>query len=205
MIILFIGPPASGKGTISRLLSSQLDLPLVSTSKLLREIPPDSSWYKPVRDAMDKGLLAPNDLVGKILEEEISNSRYENGYILDGWIRQLSDLEHFNPHPDKVIYLDLDKETSKKRVLGRRICKKEGHIYNLTSHPPKKPGICDFDGSPLMTRHDDNAEVFKKRYQEFLSKTVPTIKFYQKAGKLIKIDAYGRPEQVFARVLSSLK
>lgn len=205
MKILFIGPPASGKGTISRLLSKELNLPLVSTSKLLKEIPKDSPWFEPIRTAMDQGILAPNTVVGKILENEINHSRYEKGYILDGWIRQLSDLNQFDPHPDSVIYLYVDKETSRKRVLGRRVCQKEGHLYNLHSKPPKKEGICDIDGSPLVIRHDDNNEVFKQRYHEFVEKTLPAIEYFRKAGVLIEVEAEDKPQKVFSKVLSKLK
>jgi adenylate kinase len=205
MKILFIGPPASGKGTMSRMLSKELDLPLINTGELLREVPKDSIWYQPIHEAMDKGFLAPNSIVGGMLQEHTDDSRYEKGYILDGWVRQLSDLAHFDPQPDKVIYLKISKETSKERIIHRRVCEKNGHTFNLVSLPPQKNGICDFDGSKLIRRGDDNKDVFEKRYREFENKTLSVIEFYRKQGKVVEINGERTPEEVFTKILEELK
>ena len=205
MKILLIGPPASGKGTISRMLVKELKLPLINTGDLLREVDPQSIWYQPIHEAMDNGLLAPNKIVGGLLKEYIGDSRYENGYVLDGWVRQLSDLENFDPQADKVVYLDISRKTSEERINNRRICQAEGHTYNLISRPPVREGVCDIDGSKLIKREDDSPEVVEKRFEEFTNKTLPVIDYYQKQGKLIKINGEGTPKEVLNRVLSNLK
>lgn len=200
MKILLIGPPASGKGTLGKILSQEWNLPLINTGKLLREVSENSIWYQPVHDSMNNGLLAPNKIVGGLLKEYIEDSHYEKGYILDGWVRQLDDLESFDPQPDLVIFLNISEEVSKKRILNRRVCEKEGHVYNLISLPPKKEGICDIDGSKLIKREDDSLDVFEKRYEEFVSKTIPVVKYYKEKGKLIEINAEVTPSEVFKLV-----
>lgn len=205
MVIILIGPPASGKGTISRLLSQEFDLPLISVGKMLRDIPPDSIWYEPIKQAMDKGELASNRLLGGFLSEVVKDSHYERGYILDGWARQLSDLDHFDPDPDAVVFLNVSYKTSKDRILSRRVCERGDHTYNLISKPPKKEGVCDVDGSKLLVRDDDTEEVLEHRWEVFNNKTTKVIKHFRDLGKLVEVVAEGRPQSIFAETLEKLK
>ena len=204
MIIVLIGPPASGKGTIGKLLSEKLSLPLVNVGKMLREIPRESIWYDSINQAMDKGNLAPNSIVGGFLEEVVKDSRYENGYILDGWIRQMSDLEQFDPCPNYVVFIDASKEVSQERVLSRRVCEEKQHSYNLISNPPKKKGICDIDGSKLIRRDDDTAEVLEHRWREYEERTLPVVEYYRGKGLLKEVLSEGTPQEVFDRLTKVL-
>jgi len=200
MVILLIGPPASGKGTIGKMLSQYLGLSLVSLGKILREIPQDSLWHEPIRQAMDQGELASNSILGGFLTEIVKDSRYESGYVLDGWLRQMSDLEFFDPKPDLVLFLNVSFETSLERTLSRRICEQGGHTYNLISNPPQKEGICDVDGSRLVSRDDDTEEVLKHRWQIFTQRTVEVIEHYKAKGVVKEISAEGTPESIFKQV-----
>jgi len=204
MTTLLLGPPASGKGTIGRMISRELNLPLVSVGKLLREIPKSSIWHAPIQEAMDKGELAPNSILGGFLAEVTKDSRYENGYILDGWVRQLTDLSYFDPEPDFVILLNISLETSQKRVLSRRVCRKGSHTYNLISNPPKKEGICDIDGSELISRDDDNIEVLEHRWEVYKENTLEVIDHYRSLGKLKEISAEGTPKSIFISIMEEL-
>ncbi|MFC1722350.1 adenylate kinase family protein [Patescibacteria group bacterium] len=204
MKILLLGPPASGKGTIGSLLSSELNIPLINTGHLLRQVPKESIWYYPIREAMDKGLLAPDNMVAGLLKEVTSDSLYENGYLLDGWSRQLNDLKYFDPGFDIVVHLTIDKDTSWKRIKNRRICSLNGHSYDLLLKPPQKKDICDIDNSFLVKRKDDTKEIFNTRWRSHLVQTVPVIDYFKKLGNLIEVNANGNINEVFDEVINEI-
>ena len=204
MKILLIGPPASGKSIQGQKLSEELGLPIVNTGKLLREIPETSIWYQPVDEAIEMGSLAPNNIVGGLLDEVIADPKYEKGYILDGWMRQRSDLEQFDPLFDWVLYFKLSKGTSINRIVSRRVCEKNGHIYNLVFQPPKVANMCDIDGSRLVQREDDTPAVVEFRWKEFERLTLPMIEYFNSKGILIEINAEPMPDVIFAEALSKL-
>jgi adenylate kinase len=153
---------------------------------------------------MDKGDLASNTIVGGFLSETIKDSRYEKGYVLDGWARQLSDLDHFDPNPDHVLFLEVSFETSKQRTLSRRVCENGQHSYNLVSNPPMKEGVCDIDGSKLVKRDDDNLEVLENRWDIYKEKTLKVKEFFIKKGVLHVISAEHTPESIFEEVKREL-
>ncbi len=204
MKVLLLGPPAGGKGTIGRMLSKELDLPLISVGKMLREISQDSIWYTPIQEAMDKGDLASNSILGGFLTEVVKDSRYEKGYILDGWVRQLSDLDYFDPKPNVVLLLNISKETSQKRVLSRRVCKKGDHTYNIIYNPPQKEGICDVDGSNLVSRDDDTVAVLGHRWEIYTENTTKVIEYYKRLGCLKEVSAEELPQSIFKKALLEL-
>ena len=177
MKILLIGPPASGKSIQGQKLSEELGLPIVNTGKLLREIPETSIWYQPVDEAIEMGSLAPNNIVGGLLEEVIF---------------------------DWVLYFRLSKGTSIKRIVSRRVCEKNGHIYNLVFQPPKVANMCDIDGSRLIQREDDTPAVVEFRWKEFERLTLPMIEYFNSKGILIEINAEPMPDVIFAEALSKL-
>ena len=204
MKILLIGPPASGKGTIGSLLSERLKIPVISVGKLLRSIDPRSPYYEGIKKSMDRGDLAPNNIVGKILEKRVQEKDCIRGFILDGWARQLSDLDFFNPGFDLVLLLKISAEISIRRIAGRRECKVDGSIFNIYSNPPKKPGICDLCGAILIQRDDDKEEVVTKRLQNYEEKTVPSLDLFRKMGILTEVNGDKPPEDVFTDTVSAL-
>jgi len=204
MRILLLGPPASGKGTIGRMLSDYFNIPILSVGKFLREIEETSPHYNLVQTIMSKGELVPNDLLGGMLSNIVKDSRYENGYIVEGWGRQLSDLNYFDPKPNFVISLKVSKETSWERISNRRVCQAQGHTYNLIYNPPENEDTCDIDGSPLIRRADDNREVFETRWQVHQSSTSETIAFYKKLGKLVEVSAENRPDIIMEDIKQKL-
>jgi len=204
MRILLIGPPASGKGTVGRLIGNYLNIPVLSVGKYLRSIPKEHEHYKMINDVMRKGELVPNNILGKMLTKEIQDSRYENGVIVEGWLRQISDLDHFDPEPDYVLQLNVSKETSKRRTLNRRVCTEHGHTYNLSYNPPKNEGVCDIDGSPLVVREDDNEETLERRWRIYEEKTSVTIEHFRKLGKLVDVSTEETPEKIFEDIKKKL-
>lgn len=204
MKILMMGPPGSGKGTVGEKLSRYLTIPIVSVGQLLRTIPDDHIWKKEIAEAHALGKLAPNHLVAALLRDELQKEKYANGYILDGWGRQISDLEVFDPGFDKVILLCIMPATSINRITARRTCSKCGKIYNLVTAPPKTAGICDVCGGKLVQRNDETAEAMQTRLQSYAAQTLPVIEYLKKAGILLEIDGEGSPDEVFNLVSTAL-
>lgn len=205
MRILLLGPPASGKGTIGRLLGGYFNIPVLSVGKYLRSVTEASPNYDLIQEVMAKGELFPNKMLGKMLSDLIKDSRYENGYIVEGWGRQLSDLKHFDPKPHLVILLNVSKETSWERISNRRVCIAQGHTYNLLFNPPKIEGKCDIDGSELVMRKDDNKDTFERRWEIHNNSTAKTIDYYRKKGKLVEISAENTPAGIFDDIKNKIK
>lgn len=205
MKILFIGPPASGKGTIGKLLSEHTGIPIINTGALLRAVSKDHSQYNEIKETMAKGDIVSNIIVGNLLKEETSNPKYENGYILDGWLRQMSDKKDFFPKFDLVIFLNISEELIYERTGARKYCKAKGHGFNLINNPPAVPGVCDFDGSELVSRFDDAKEVVAHRVDTYKKLTSPVIEYFKKEGNLVEIDGAGPADIVFKRLLDKIK
>lgn len=205
MKILLLGPPASGKGTIGRMLGEHFNIPVLSVGKFLRSIPEDSKHYKQVQEIMSRGDLVPNDILGKMLSDMINDYRYENGFIVEGWGRQVSDLKYFDPEPDVVLLLEVQKEVSWDRISNRRVCEVHGHTYNLNFDPPQNEGVCDIDGSKLVKRGDDNRKTFEKRWEVHETSTVESIEHYSNQGKLIRLDASKKPQEIFNKAIEEIE
>jgi len=204
MKILLIGPPGSGKGTVGKLLSSKIKLPIISTGQLLRDLPKNAPHYDEIHEVMDEGGLPSNKWVGVVLGDELKKNKYSEGYILDGWCRKAEDLQQFDPNFNLVIYLDISRETSIKRLSSRLVCKKVGHVFNTKYKRPKKEGICDIDGSVLVSREDDELKDIGRRLDIFYSESKQVTDIFKRKGILIKIDAEPLPDKIFKNVVSKL-
>lgn len=205
MKILLIGAPASGKGTIGKLMSEKLYLPIINTGKILKMISPDSIWYKKVNDDIKNGKMVSSPIVASMLQEICTSEAYAKGFILDGWVRQLKDLEYFDPQVDLVIFLNIDKQTAQNRIFSRRECVLNKHTYSLISAPPKKEGICDIDGSELVRRVDDSEEVFAQRWEVYSTETLKAVDHYRQKGILLEVAATPAPVEIFAQVMGKLQ
>ncbi|HOD01167.1 MAG TPA: nucleoside monophosphate kinase [bacterium] len=205
MKLLLIGPQGCGKGTIGKKLSQHLNIPLVSVGQILRDLPDDYPGKDEIENYVDKGELAPQNLVSEILKSEISKDIYGNGFIFDGWGRTLEDLDYFNPGFDKVIFINISPETSIKRISSRRTCENCGAVFNVVSVPPKVDGICDFCGGKLVQREDDVEEAVKTRLAIFNKETTKVIDYFRKQGNLVEVNGEGSPDEVFQLVLKGLE
>lgn len=209
--LIFLGPPACGKGTQTNRLSEYLGFPHVDTGSLLRaEIAKESEEGKIAKSFIDKGQLVPPELVGKIIANKLAGEECKNGYVLDGYPRSLAQaemLEEINANVDKekasfkAIYFDIDTQILIERIVYRESCSKCGEIYNKKFKPSKVEGKCDICGADLKTRADDNEETAKLRFETYFRETAPLIKFYEDKGVLYKIDANGSIDEVWERLL----
>lgn len=210
--IIFISPPAAGKGTQSKLLSQEYNIPHISAGDLLRdEVASGSKLGLELKAIMDAGKLVGLEDILKLLENRLSKDDCKKGYILDGYPRDMAQakayeelLEKLNMDLGKVIFLDIDKELAVKRTLSRIICPKCGSSYNLEVEDakPKKAGICDRCGNDLKQRSDDNKETILKRFDTYMESTKDLIDYYENLGVLtrIKVEENKKVEDIFNEI-----
>lgn len=210
--LIFLGPPACGKGTQTAKLSEHLGLPHVDTGSLLRaEIKNETENGKIAKSYIDKGQLVPVSLVANIIKNRLAQEDCKNGYILDGYPRSVEQadlLEEINADIDgsveaqiKAIYFDLNQDILISRIVNRRSCPKCGEIYNIKFKPTKVESICDKCGAELTQRKDDNEETAKARFDTYFKETAPLIDYYKNKGVLKSIDAEGSIDEVWERLL----
>ncbi|MFH1505195.1 MAG: adenylate kinase [Candidatus Omnitrophota bacterium] len=209
MKIILFGSPGSGKGTQAVMLSKYFNLKKISLGDILREeVKKNSELGQEVKNYMEKGLLVPDEVVLRVVEENINFERF----ILDGYPRNLSQakkldeiLEKNNNSFDSFIYLDVGQQTIIGRLSKRRICKSCGANYHLENLRSREEGICDNCGAELVQRADDDPEVIKKRWEVFSDQSRKILDFYQNKGKLIKVDGNGDKEEIFERIKYKLQ
>lgn len=217
MNIILIAPPAAGKGTQAKLISEKYNIPHISTGDLLRdEIKKETTLGLKLKEIMDKGDLIDDATILNLLKKRLSSSDCSNGYILDGYPRNISQaieyeklINKLNRDIGKVIYFDIDKTLALKRTISRIVCPDCGTSYNLLVDDlrPKKDGVCDKCGCYLKTRDDDNEKVFLNRFETFITKTNSLKDFYQRKGILyiINIDKNKSVNDIFNEIIEVLE
>ena len=204
--IVLLGPPGAGKGTQAQKLVEHFQVPQISTGDILRaERKAGSAIGKEAQSFMDSGKLVPDDLILRLVERELEKGI--QGYILDGFPRTIPQAEALDAKLkdrklplEKAVELTADYKEIVRRATGRRSCPNDGAMYHIESNPPKKPGICDKDGATLVQRPDDQEATVMKRLEEYESKTAPLRPFYEKTGRLVRIDGVGDIDQIFQRI-----
>ena len=204
--IIFIAPPAAGKGTMSELLIEKYGYIHISTGDILRGIAKSGTEFgNKLAELLKGGELISDDIVYEAVKERLEMKDLDNGYILDGFPRNLNQAEEYdkilkevNRDLGVVIYLDTPKDVLEKRITCRRLCEDCGSTYNVLTgvNTPREEGKCDKCGGKLYQRTDDNSESFRIRYQEFLDKTYPLIEYYKKKNVLISIDSVDPEETI---------
>ncbi|MFA5602633.1 MAG: nucleoside monophosphate kinase [Bacilli bacterium] len=197
--IIFIAPPAAGKGTISEMIEKKYHIPHIATGDLLRNARNRGDEIsKQIIEAQDSGTLVDDSITITLLEERITMDDCDNGYILDGFPRNVEQahlyedlLKKTNRDLGVVIVLDIKKEIAIRRIAGRRSCLKCNAIYNINNPEmtPKQEDICDICGGTLIQRPDDNEETYNIRYNLYMEKTKPLIDYYKSKGVIYHIDS----------------
>lgn len=199
--IIFIAPPAAGKGTQSNMLKEKYGYIHISTGDLLRsEIASGSKLGIEVKNIIDKGNLVSDELMIDIINSKLIEIKGKP-FILDGFPRTLNQAKSLDNIIDdnyEVIYLELDKEDAIKRIEGRLTCSC-GKSYNLNDDElmPKVTGICDNCGNKLVKRDDDNVEAFIIRYDNFLNNTKILMDYYKDKNKLHIVDVNKNINDIF--------
>jgi len=208
--IMFIAPPAAGKGTQAELVVEKYGLPHISTGDILREISKeDSEIGKYVYETLASGKLVKDEITYQLIEERLKREDCKNGYILDGFPRNIDQayeydkiLKKLNYDIGNVILINIDKKTLEKRITGRRICEDCKTIYNINdpSNSPQVESVCDNCGGKLYQRSDDNLEAFETRYAMYLEKTEPIIDYYRKKNVVKEVNGDDTVENIFENI-----
>jgi adenylate kinase len=211
-VVLF-GSPGSGKGTQAKLMRHCLAVPHISTGDMLRaHIEAGDSIGQETERVIKAGKLASDELVNELVEERIGEPDCQNGIILDGYPRTpnqagvlLGLAQRFQFRP-VVIYLMVDYEKIVVRLSGRRQCPLCGTLYSLKTNPPRVAGVCDLDGTPLVTREDDRESVIRERLQQYELQTSPLVDYFRQAGvPIFEINgAEGSPEEISQHICDDL-
>ncbi|RLJ09887.1 MAG: adenylate kinase [Candidatus Aenigmatarchaeota archaeon] len=208
MNLILLGAPGSGKGTEAKLLAEYYKIKEIVLGDILREeVKNNTSLGKIVSEYMNKGVLVPDDIIIKVIQERLDSS----GFVLDGFPRNLAQAEMLEEilkekalSLDGVIYLKVNEEKAVERLSGRRVCKNCGAIYHIVNMPPQREGICDKCGGRLIIRDDDREETVRRRWQVFRRETFPLISYYLKDSKLLEVDANKSKEEVFLEIKKAL-
>ncbi|MBR6505077.1 MAG: adenylate kinase [Clostridia bacterium] len=189
MVIIMLGAPGTGKGTVAGTLSKKLEIPQVSTGDIFRKAVAEKT---PVgieaEKYMTQGKLVPDDVTIRIVEERLIEKDVENGIILDGFPRTIEQaealdamLEKHNKKVDLAINLETPEEEIVERIVTRRVCSNADckTVYNIKLSPSKIEGVCDKCGADLIQRKDDNEETVKNRLKTYFEQSAPIVEFYK--------------------------
>jgi adenylate kinase len=208
--IVLIGAQGSGKGTQADLLSEKLGIAHVASGDLFRKaIDEQTELGLQAKGYLDRGELVPDELTVAMVLARLEAPDCARGVILDGFPRTIAQaqaldagLSKAGKQIDQALYLEVPREELLARLSGRYICKANQHVYNVNTRPPKVPGICDIDGSPLYQRSDDTGEAVQRRLDIFFNETIQLLGYYDRQGKLVKVDGNRSIDQVQDELLA---
>jgi len=213
--LIVLGAPGSGKGSQCKWITKDYNVPHISTGDIFRKnIAEGTELGKKAKEYMDKGALVPDELVIDLLKSRLDEQDcVENGFLLDGFPRTLSQAEALSEYLDskgialdKVINLDVPDEEIMSRAINRRTCENPEckEIYNMRDNPPKVEGKCDKCGAKLFIRDDDNEETVSNRLNVYHSQTEPLIKYYTEKGVLSTVIGQEKIEDTISLVKEAL-
>ena len=211
--LIFLGPPGAGKGTQAQRLTQRYGIPQLSTGDILRRaVAEGTTLGKQAKALMDAGKLVPDQVVNGIVDEALARPEAQRGFLLDGYPRtvvQATALDEMLARRgrkiDYVLNIEVPTEVLVDRLSGRLSCPKDGSVYHLRANPPRRPGICDKDGTALVQRPDDKPEAVRRRLAEYADKTSLLTGYYKARGVVRNIDGVGTPDEVEGRIVSALR
>jgi adenylate kinase len=211
MRIVVLGAPGAGKGTHCKRIADKYKLMHLSSGDILRrERAEGTELGKKAQSYMDAGTLVPDDLIVKMMSNAIANAG-PAGYVLDGFPRTVNQAKALDESLaggksgiDIVINLQVDDGVVLDRITGRRSCPKCGAVYHVRNMPPKNDGVCDLDGTKLVQRPDDTAEVVKNRLATYYQQTEPVVEYYKSKRTVYDIDANKDADTVAAVIFRKL-
>lgn len=215
MRIILLGAPGAGKGTQAQFITSELDIPQISTGDMLRAaVKAGSELGKLVSGVMSSGGLVTDEIIIALVEERIKQSDCKNGYLLDGFPRTIPQAQAMvdaGIDIDRVIEIRVNDEEIVSRLSGRRVHPASGRIYHIKHNPPAQEGVDDLSGEALIQRDDDKEATVRKRLAVYHEQTKPLVSFYEtleKSGasvQVVSIDGQDSVQEIrsrLARVLS---
>ncbi len=197
--IILLAIQGAGKGSLAKILKEKYGYEQISTGDILRQrATVDDELGIKIKNFIDNGIFVPNDILFKAIEDKITSKECENGYILDGFPRNIEQaeaydkmLQRLNKDIGIVLNLTLPEDMLYKRIIGRRMCKECGAIYNIFSDElkPTVEGKCNSCGGDLYQRDDDNETAMKTRIENYHKVTEPLVSYYKSKGILYEVDS----------------
>ena len=210
--LILLGPPGAGKGTQADRLQADFDFPYYATGDILREaVKNGSELGRKAREYMDRGDLVPDDIICGVVVDAIDSPEAADGFLLDGFPRNRHQAEVLTEQMERLgrritaaLLIDTPDEEVIRRLSGRRVCVKNGHVYHVEFDPPKHDGVCDQDGSRLVQRDDDKPETVRHRLDVFHEQTSPLVEYYEQKGLLRRFDGSRPPGEVHDHIRATL-
>jgi adenylate kinase len=212
--LILLGPPGAGKGTQAERLTEDFALPYISTGDMLRaEVKRGTELGAQAKQFMDRGDLVPDEvIIGMILAHiDGGDPAGSDGFLLDGFPRTVEQARALDEAFDRlgrdltaVLLIEVSDDDIVRRISGRRVCAKSGHVYHVDFDPPKHEGVCDQDGSKLVQRDDDLPETVRKRLEVYHDQTAPLIPFYEDRELLRRFDGSRNPTEVHDHIRATV-
>lgn len=211
MDFILLGPPGAGKGTQAKLMIDKWNIPQISTGDILRAaVREGTALGVEAKGFMDRGELVPDRVVIGIIAERLKEEDAAGGFILDGFPRTIPQaqalqgiLDDLSRNIDHVVSIDVDDEELVARLTGRRMCKGCGESFHVVFNPSAKEGVCDRCSGELYQRDDDKEKTIRQRLAVYSEQTQPLIAYYEKQGKVRRIEGTGSINDIFSRVLEA--
>jgi adenylate kinase len=210
--LVLLGPPGSGKGTQGERLQEDLRLPYYATGDILRAAVRDETELgRTAKEYMDRGDLVPDEVIVGVIAEALDSAEARDGFLLDGFPRTTPQAEALDAKLGElgrtvtaVLLIDVSDDEVVRRLGGRRTCAENGHVFHVEFNPPKQEGVCDLDGSELITRDDDNPETIRNRLHQYHEKTEPLVGYYDQRSVLRRLDGEQAPDEVAEEIRRTL-
>ena len=210
--LILLGPPGAGKGTQAERLQADFALAHISTGDMLRaQVAQETELGREAQKYMNAGELVPDEVILGMIGARIAEQDAREGFLLDGFPRNASQADALaatmadsGRRLTGVLLIDVPDEEVVRRLAGRRVCSKGGHVYHVEFDPPKREGVCDQDGSRLIQREDDKEETIRRRLEVYARQTAPLIDYYEQAGLLRRVDGLRHPDEVHAHIRATV-
>jgi adenylate kinase len=210
--LILLGPPGAGKGTQAERLREDFDVAYIATGDILRKaVAEETELGKKAKEYMNNGDLVPDEVIIGVILEEVESEAAQDGFLLDGFPRTVDQAEaldealaRLDRRLTAVLLIDAPDDEVVRRLSGRRMCAKSGHVYNVHTDPPKHDEVCDQDGSRLVQRDDDREETVRKRLDVYQRQTAPLIRFYEDRDLLKRFDGTRSPTEVHDHIRATI-
>jgi adenylate kinase len=210
--LILVGPPGAGKGTQAERLQVDFALAHISTGDMLRaQVVQGTELGRQAAKYMNAGELVPDEVILSMIARRIGEQDAREGFLLDGFPRNTSQadalaatLADSGRWLTGVLLIDVPDAEVVRRLAGRRVCVKSGHVYHVEFDPPKREDVCDQDGSRLIQRDDDKEETIHRRLEVYARQTAPLIDYYENAGLLRRFDGQRNPDEVHDHIRATV-
>ena len=210
--LILLGPPGAGKGTQAERLVDDFDLPYYATGDILRAaVQEESELGQKAKEYMERADLVPDEVIIDVIVDRIESTEAEDGFVLDGFPRNLEQADALDRELDRLgreltagLLIEVSDDEVIRRLSGRRVCVKNGHLYHVEFDPPKNEGVCDQDGSKLIQRDDDHPDTVRHRLEVYREQTSPLADLYEDRGILRRFDGARSTSEVHDHIRATL-